>query len=231
MPPPAPTYGVTAAGIQARLLISRPRGVRANLTLPLKFISRRLVVCVIGSRWLSTKSRYSESLLDFEKSNPATMLARGVMAKSMSMPIAGALKSLRSTVSWSWTNVKRSLLALANIHPLRTPTVPRGLPKRKSGDVWAEADVAQTRSSAESQKRGRDGPSTHRATSCCRRDHPDKQGRHQPQRRCFVGFARSFIVLGRETGVLFGRIRSRMKARQSLPVLRGQYRPSAPHRR
>ena len=32
MPAPAPTYGVTAAGIHARLLISRPRGVTANFT-------------------------------------------------------------------------------------------------------------------------------------------------------------------------------------------------------
>jgi hypothetical protein len=77
----------------------------------------------------------------------------------MSMPTAGALKSVRSTVNWSWMSVKRSLLALANIHPLRTPMVPRGLPKRKSGDVWAEADVTQTRTSA---KAGRVEGTVHR---------------------------------------------------------------------
>ena len=66
---------MTAAGIHARLLISRPRGVTANLTLPAMFHSVSLVVWVMGSRWLSTKSRYSESLLVRAKSNPPMALS------------------------------------------------------------------------------------------------------------------------------------------------------------
>jgi hypothetical protein len=65
-------------------------------------------------------------------------LSRGAIAISTSTPTGRALKSLRSTVRWSWTNVKRSLFALENSQPLRKPIMPLGL--LKGNQVTAARD-------------------------------------------------------------------------------------------
>src|SRR5215203_3197311 len=108
----------------------------------LKFVSVSLLVCVMGSRLLSTKSRYSELVLPRANSKPASALTRGVAEISTSTPIAGALKSPPSTVSCFWTNSNRSLFVLANIHPERKPIIPLGGPNRKSGDGCCAAASA-----------------------------------------------------------------------------------------
>src|SRR3954469_3793525 len=90
-PAPAPTYGVTIDGIHACWLTSRPRGVNAALTLPLRLTSRNSVVCSMGTLLLSTKFRYSDAVVERLKSRPATAVTRGVTWMSRSSPSDGAL--------------------------------------------------------------------------------------------------------------------------------------------
>src|SRR5688572_29586774 len=101
--------------------------------LPPMFSSRRLVVCWIGSRLLSTKSRYSDSALERLTSKDACTSRRDVTGTFKSRPNPGALKSFESTVNRSVTKSYQSLLARVKSQLPRTVTEAFGRSKRKSG--------------------------------------------------------------------------------------------------
>jgi hypothetical protein len=88
----------------------------------------------MGSRLLSTKCRYSDSVVDWLYSTAKTASARRDTAKPTSAAKPGALKSFRESDSWSVTKLYHSLLARAKSQLPRKPTEPRGRPNRKSAE-------------------------------------------------------------------------------------------------
>ena len=83
----------------AKRLIRRPDGSRAQRTLPVRLYSERVVVCAMGSNWLSTKSRYSEAVFDLPNSSPTITSTRGVIETPIRPPSTGVLNDFLSIVN------------------------------------------------------------------------------------------------------------------------------------
>ena len=79
----------------------RPRGTSAIRTVPDTITSSRRVVCVIATLAVSTKSRYSDAVVELAASRVAMTSKREPIEMPKSPASAAVSKFFLSTVSWS----------------------------------------------------------------------------------------------------------------------------------